>query len=122
MKRDIERFINSCKNCQLKKLVRIKPRQPMILTDTPDTSFDKISMDVMGLLLTTEQGNSYILTIQNLLTKYLVIVPIKDASAISVAHAFIKNFICTYGSPKALLTDQGTHFLNNLMNSKEIQN
>jgi hypothetical protein len=57
MKRDVEKFINNCKGCQLKKLLRIKPRQPMILTDTPNTSFDKISMDVMGPLPVTEQEN-----------------------------------------------------------------
>jgi hypothetical protein len=39
----------------------------------------------------------------------------KDASAISIAQAFTDEFICIYGSPKALLTDQGAHFLNNLM-------
>jgi len=32
------------RNCQLKKLVRIKTRQPMVLTDTV---FDKVLMDIM---------------------------------------------------------------------------
>lgn len=35
MRNDIVDFINGCRECQLKKLVRIKPRQPMALTDTP---------------------------------------------------------------------------------------
>jgi transposase InsO family protein len=72
-------------------------------------------MDVMGPLPITEQENSYILTIQDLLTKYLVIIPMKSASAISIANAFTENYICIYGAPKAVLTDQGSHFLNSLM-------
>jgi len=38
-----------------------------------------------------------------------------EASAICVADAFVNDLICIYGSPKALLTDQGTHFLNILI-------
>jgi len=53
--------------------------------------------------------------IQDLLTKYSLAVPLQRAGAIDVANAFVNNFICVYGAPKALLTDQGTHFLNSLM-------
>jgi hypothetical protein len=49
----------------------------MVLTDTPGTAFDKVSMDIVRLLLTTESGNTYILTIQDLLTKYSIAVPLK---------------------------------------------
>ncbi|KYN08238.1 hypothetical protein ALC62_00779 [Cyphomyrmex costatus] len=38
MRRNIQSFIKSCRDCQMKKLVRKKIRQPMILTDqTPDS-------------------------------------------------------------------------------------
>jgi len=115
MKTEIQAYIAKCKNCQLKKLTRRKIKQPMILTDTPDAAFDKISMDIMGPLPTSHEGNSYILTIQDLLTKHSLAIPLKHAGAIDVADAFVNEFICTYGAPKALLTDQGTHFLNSLM-------
>jgi hypothetical protein len=88
---------------------------PIILTDTSDASFDKVSMDMMGPLPISPIGNSYILTIQDLLTKYLIIVPMRDASAVSIAEAFTDEFVCLYGSPKALLTDKGAHFLNSLI-------
>lgn len=87
----------------------------MVLTDTPGTAFDKISMDIMGPLPTSHSGNSYILTIQDLLTKYSVAIPLKNAGAIDVADALTNDFICIYGAPKALLTDQGTHFVNSLI-------
>jgi len=80
MKLEIQKYtrsIQECRNCQLKKLTRTKSRQPIVLTDTPGTAFHKISMDIVGPLLITEGGFSYILTIQDLLTKYLVTVPFK---------------------------------------------
>jgi len=115
MREDIRKYIQSCRPCQLKKLVRNKTRQPMILTDTPDLAFDKIAMDVMGPLPTTSSGNTYILTIQDLLTKYSLAIPLERATAVDIADAFTNEFICTYGAPKALLTDQGTNFINSLM-------
>ena len=115
MKTDVQKFIQNCRSCQLKKLVRVKTRQPMTLTDTPDTAFDKISMDIMGPLPTTQANNSYILTIQDLLTKYSLAIPLQHAGAVQVADAFTNEFICIFGAPKAILTDQGSHFVNSLM-------
>lgn len=40
IKKDVQNFVQNCRDCQLKKLVRIKHKQPMILTDTPDAAFD----------------------------------------------------------------------------------
>ncbi|CAK9796607.1 Retrovirus-related Pol polyprotein from transposon 297 [Anthophora quadrimaculata] len=114
MKSDIQKFVQSCQSCQLQKLTRQKTRQPMILTDTPGTAFDKISMDIVGPLPTTANNFSYILTIQDLLTKYSIAAPLRQASAIDVAEAFITNLICKHGAPRALITDQGSHFLNGL--------
>lgn len=115
MKTDIQTYINNCRSCQLKKLVRRKTKQPMVLTDTPDAAFDKVSMDIMGPLPLSHDGKSYILTIQDLLTKYSLAIPLEKAGAIDVADAFVNEFISIYGAPKALLTDQGSHFINSLM-------
>lgn len=115
MKQDIQTFIRSCRNCQLKKLVRVKTKQPMLITDTPGKAFEKISMDIMGPLPRTSTNNVYILTIQDLLTKYSLAIPLKNAAAIDIADAFVNEFICIYGAPKALLTDQGANFTSSLM-------
>ena len=115
MKSYIQIHIQNCRNCQLKKLVRLKTRQPMVVMDTPAAAFEKISMDIMGPLPETRAGSAYILTIQDLLTKYSLAIPLKQATAIDVATAFVNEFICIYGTPKALLTDQGSNFLSALM-------
>lgn len=87
----------------------------MTLTNTPDTAFDKISMDIMGPLPTTQSNNSYILTIQDLLIKYSLVISLQQAGAIQVADMLTNELICTFGVPKEILTDQGSHFINSLM-------
>lgn len=115
LKEDVQTYIRNCRECQLKKLVRLKTRQPMTLTDTPGAAFDKVSMDIMGPLPTSINGNSYILTIQDLLTKYSLAIPLKQTTAVHTADAFVNRFICTFGSPRAIVTDQGRNFISSLM-------
>lgn len=115
MKKEIQEYVRSCKECQLKKLTRIKTKQPIVLTDTPGKAFDKISMDIVGSLPETPKGNEYILTIQDLLTKYSIGIPMKGTSSAEIADTFIKQFICRFGSPRASLTVQGTNFTSSLM-------
>lgn len=47
----------------------------------------------MGPLPTTKSGNAYILTIQDLLTKYSLALPLRHAGAIDVADAFMNLYV-----------------------------
>jgi len=97
MKKDIQDFIRTCRECQLKKLTRVKTKQPMVITDTPGMAFDKVSLDIMGPLPITENNHQYILTMQDLLTKYSVASPLQEATSLTIADTFTKEFICIYG-------------------------
>ena len=112
MRADVRQFVKGCLNCQTRKLVRVKTKLPMLITDTSSRPFQKISMDFYGPLEVTKAGNRYILTIQDTLTKYCILVPLKRATAKEVARAMVNRFICYFGPPSAILTDQGTNFLS----------
>ncbi|KAL7287676.1 hypothetical protein TKK_0018073 [Trichogramma kaykai] len=115
LKTDIQRRIQQCIECQLKKLTRIKTKQPMCITDTPVTTFDKIALDIVGPLPPTKSGNAYILTMQDLLSKYCIAVPLAETTSAAIADAFIKRFVCTFGCPRIILTDQGRNFISKMM-------
>lgn len=87
----------------------------MVLTDTTGKAIDKISMHIIGPLPKTQRENKYILTIQDLLTKYSLGIPINGITSVEIADVFIKQFICRFGSPRAILTDQGTNFTSSLI-------
>ena len=48
----------------------------------------------------------------HVLSKFLILA---DQSAESVSDAFIKKFICIYGTPKIVLTDGGANFTSKMM-------
>jgi hypothetical protein len=107
MKKEIEEYVRTCKECQFKKLTRIQTKKSMVLTATPGKAFDKSSMDIVGPLPKIQNRNKYILTIQDLLTKYSIGIPLEGISSAEIADAFVKRFICRFGSQRAILTDQG---------------
>lgn len=63
MKNDITEYIRNCQSCQEFELVRIKNKEPTVITDTPLEPFFKIAIDTMGSLPTTPNGKKYILTV-----------------------------------------------------------
>ena len=65
----------------------------MVITDTPGKTFDKIAMDIVGPFNITKNNNEYILSIQDQLSKFIILVCLKDQAAESVSDAFIKRFI-----------------------------
>ena len=87
----------------------------MVITDTPETAFGKIAMDIVGAIPKTIRDNEYILTIQDQSTKYCVAISLPDATATSISDAVVKRFMDVFGPPKAIRTDQGRHFLSGLM-------
>lgn len=113
MKEDIKHYIKHCEVCQKNKVTNQKVQQPMVITSTSSRPFKKISLDIVGPLITTLRGNNYILTMQDDLTKYSLGVALLDHRANTVAEVFVTHFVCVHGLPSSILTDQGTEFLSN---------
>jgi hypothetical protein len=84
----------------------------MAITTTAERPFEKCSLDVVDPLPVTLEGNKYILTFQDDLSKYVVAVPIEKQDAETVARAFVEKILLTYGAPQILQTDQGANFVS----------
>ncbi|KAG5317277.1 POL4 protein, partial [Pseudoatta argentina] len=98
------RYIQQCLQCQ-----------PMTITDTPGSLFDKIAMDVVGPLSKTEKRNKRILTLQDQLIKFCMGILLPDQTAKAIAEAFVDKFICILEASKAILTYQGRNFISELI-------
>jgi transposase InsO family protein len=86
----------------------------MIITSIANKTFEKVCLDIVGLLETTQKGNSYLLTIQDGLSKFSLAIPLPKHTANTIARAFVENFICHHGLPKSVLTDQGPDFMSKI--------
>jgi transposase InsO family protein len=115
MKRSIARYIQSCLPCQQYNISRSKKPGRLQPISPPEGPFQLIGMDFCGPFKQTPRGNRYVLCITDYFTRWVVAIAVPDCSAQTAAEALFNEYICKYGVPAVILSDQGTHFHNQLM-------
>ena len=79
-----------------------------------DRPFDKITMDLVTDFTKSNKGNKHILTIIDLLTGWLEVIPIPNKSADTITKAFIRHYLLRHMCPWFILSDNGTEFKNQI--------
>lgn len=110
LRQDVEDFVKKCDDCQRYKHSKLSI-EPMTITPTADSAFQRIYLDLVGPLESDVDNNKYILTLQCDLSKFVECYPLKNKEAVTVAQAFVENFILRFGIPDEIVSDQGTEFL-----------
>ena len=108
--------VEFCKNCGECTTVsgcgrRNKPPLHPIPVQRP---FQIIGLDVMELPR-TEQGNRYVIVLQDFLSKWPMVFPAPDQKAIRLARLVAEEVLPQFGVPDAILSDRGANFLAHVM-------
>ena len=74
----------------------MKNQAKSILPDIPIAPYEKLALDIFGPLPETQKGNRYILSMQDRLTRYTVLVPLQNESMNSIIEALIDYYIYTF--------------------------
>ena len=118
MRASIENYIASCTQCARHNILRSKPLGHLKSIEPPSAVFQVLHMDFWGPVRTTSaQGNRYVIILTDNLSKYVIAEALPDCTARSTAQFLIDRFILFHGVPERLITDNGTHFNNNLLRS-----
>ena len=114
MRKDVKDYVNACDVCQ--RNVGNKKPAPLhpIKIGQP---FDRIGIDLVGPLPETKQGNKYIIVATEYLTKWPEAKAIPSKHAEVIAPFIYEEIICRHGCPREILSDQGTEFCNQVVNS-----
>ncbi len=108
----IEKHVSCCLSCaQTKGTTTTAPILEYPLSAGP---FDAVGVDLLQLPRSS-QGSCYILVCVDHFSRFVVLAPLRDKSAATVAHALVSHLICPYTTPRVFLTDNGTEFKNQVL-------
>lgn len=112
MNRDVGLWAKSCISCQKSKINR------HTITEFGSyelaNRFEHIHVDIVGPLPTTEDGYRYCVTVIDRCTRWPEAFPTQDITAETVARVIYEGWICRYGCPNRLTSDQGRQFESHL--------
>ena len=114
---DIENHIKSCLPCAQNNHRRQKPPGKLQPIPPPDGIWKLLSMDFHGPITpTSRRGNRYIISLTDVLSKFVIAKAVKDCSATTTVNFLTDDVILKYGTPTCILTDNGTHFTAQMTN------
>lgn len=109
---EVRKFVLSCRECQRRKGVASK-QAPLASMPEVSQPFERVSADLIEMVYSA-RGHRYVLVVIDHFSRFLQMIPLVNRDANSVADAFIENYFTLFGPPRALLTDNGSEFTNNL--------
>lgn len=109
--REVDFYCMTCAACSARRM-HDKTNMPLVEMPQPAEPFEFVGIDITQLPAT--ENYQYILTIVDFFSRFLVMVPMKNQEASTVAKAFVENFILKYNCPKFLYSDLGRQFESKL--------
>jgi hypothetical protein len=109
---DIKIYISTCDSCQRRGKSLKRGEYYPIPVGEP---FEMIGIDFVGPLPRTKKGNKYIIVAIDYLTKWSEAKAVRKANAKTAAAFIYEEIICRHGCPQRILSDNGAHFKNELI-------
>lgn len=112
MSTDIKRFVENCAVCERTKIGK-HTHTPLQITSVAQTPFEKIYIDFVGEISpNSSDGHKYIMSISCDLTKYVIMVPTHDSTALTAAKTIVEAVCLIFNFPKIIVSDNGPAFVS----------
>lgn len=111
MNNDIKKFIDDCPVCEKSK-VHKHTHTPLQITTLASAPFEKIYVNFVGEINpNSEEGHKHIFSISCDLTKYVIMIPVFDCTALTAAKAIVEEVCLVFNFPKIIVSDNGPAFI-----------
>lgn len=117
MSRDVVQHVRACHACTVHNQdPHARKRGAHYTGPVNYHPFQQISMDIMGPFPPTHQTKyKYVLSIMDLATRWVELIPLRSQSALAVAEAFLQYQVLRFGPPKTIISDRGGPFIAELV-------
>lgn len=114
MRRIITDYVKACIQCQRYKASNAKP-PGLLQTPVMNQRNEVLAIDLFGPLPEGDQGERWILLVEDTATRWTEIFALKEATAGTCARLLIEEFFMRYGLPRRIISDNGVQFVSAVM-------
>lgn len=124
MRRDVQVYVARCKKCLAYKIPTSRPAGEMgrYRVTRP---WELIAMDFTGKYPRSPRRNEYLLTVQCLFSKFILVFPLTNSRAATLVKILEEKVFCCFGTPGGIVCDNGSQFTSReftqLMESKKVR-
>jgi hypothetical protein len=112
MTKDLTRWIRSCLTCRRRKTPRpLQAGRPGTVSNSP-RPWDTVAIDIVSASTASKGGHTKILTVIDTFTRYVLAIPLRQATAEEIGTALFRELFCKYGKPRRIHSDEGREFVN----------
>ena len=115
MSDNVTKWIRACLTCARRKRTRNMAASEPGRASNATAPWEKIAIDVVTPHAESTEGYTVILTVICLFTRWVLAIPLKRATAAEVSKALFKHVFCMFGKPKEVVSDNGSEFMNNVV-------
>lgn len=110
MENDVRKYCQGCETCKKIKYPNANPKPLMGKQKLASMPWQTISVDFVGPFPRSKAGNSVLLVVTDLFSKFVIIQPLRDAKTTPLI-TFLENMIfLLFGVPEILISDNGVQF------------
>lgn len=110
MENDVRKYCQGCETCKTTKYPNANPKPLMGKQKLASMPWQTISVDFVGPFPRSKAGNSVLLVVTDLFSKFVMIQPLRDAKTTPLI-AFLENMVfLLFGVPEIVISDNGVQF------------
>lgn len=114
MYKNVKNYVATCHSCIERKGFAAPSKAPLQKVPTASRPFQKCSIDAVGPLVTSRNGNKWLLVLTDYFSRYPEAYPVPDIKSSTVAKVLI-DFISRHGLMEVFYSDRGANFISEAM-------
>lgn len=114
MRRAVTEYVKTCAACQRYKALNTKP-SGLLQTPVLNQRGEVLAIDLFGPLPIGDNGEKWILLIEDTATRWTELYALKDATSEVCARTLIEEYFLRFGLPRRIVSDNGVQFVSAVM-------
>lgn len=111
MNKDVCDYVKSCTICAQRNTPQGFNSHGQIQAMEVSAKFETIGVDLFSPGPKSTEGHEYVLACTDYATKWVTLIAVRNKEAKTIADAIWEQWVCTFGCPRNLISDNGLEFI-----------